>query len=68
MYPNMPVRVDDALFKREWLELQQKLTMLSTHSSKLFADKSSHYVPFDQPEVVIAGVRQLVDTVRAARK
>jgi len=68
MYPNMPVRVDEALFKKEWLELQQKLTMLSTHSSQLFADKSSHYVPFDQPEVVIAGARQLVDTVRAARK
>ena len=47
-----------------WLRLQSQLTTLSTESRQVFADHSSHFVNFDQPEVIVAAVRQMIDRVR----
>jgi pimeloyl-ACP methyl ester carboxylesterase len=65
---NLPAGVDKAQIQKVWLELQQKLTTLSTHSSQLFADKSSHYMQFDQPEVIVDGVRRMVEETRQKPK
>jgi pimeloyl-ACP methyl ester carboxylesterase len=60
----VPAGVDRATYNSEWLELQRKLLALSSRSTQMFADKSSHYVPFDQPETVVDGVRRVLDTIR----
>jgi hypothetical protein len=34
----------------------------------MMAEKSSHFIQFDQPELVIEAVRQLVETGRQQKK
>ncbi len=63
-WPDMPGAVNPDKFKRMWLDLQQDLTKLSTHSRQVFADQSSHFIPFDQPTLVIEAIRQTIETVR----
>lgn len=65
-WPEMPGQVNPAKFRKMWLELQRDLTTLSTNSRQVFADHSSHFIPFDQPELVSTVVRQLVDRERSA--
>jgi hypothetical protein len=60
----VPAGVDPVTYNKEWLELQQKLVALSSRSTQIFADRSSHYVPFDQPEVIVDGVRRVIDATR----
>lgn len=63
-WPDMPEQVNQAKFRKMWLELQQNLTTLSTNSRQVFADQSSHFIPLDQPELVSNAVRQLIDRER----
>ncbi|HMW85755.1 MAG: alpha/beta hydrolase [Nitrospira sp.] len=65
-WPDMPGQVNQAKFRKMWLELQQGLTTLSTNSRQVFADQSSHFIPFDQPELLTDVVRQLIDRQRSA--
>jgi pimeloyl-ACP methyl ester carboxylesterase len=50
-----------------YAELQRKLLLLSMNSKQLMAEKSFHSVEIDQPEVVIRGIRDAVEAVRALR-
>jgi pimeloyl-ACP methyl ester carboxylesterase len=43
-----------------WLELQQELTLLSENSEIRMFEESGHYIQFDEPEVVIEAVRDIV--------
>jgi len=63
-WPDSPAEVDGTQFKQMWLELQQKLTTLSTHNTQLFADKSSHFMQFDQPDLIVDAVRRIVETTK----
>ena len=63
-WPDLPAEVDPAKFKVMWLALQQNLTSLSSTSSQLFADKSSHFMQFDQPDIIVDGVRRVVEMAR----
>lgn len=65
-WPEMPGQVNQAKFRKMWLELQQGLTSLSTNSRQVFADQSGHFIPFDQPDLVTNAVRQLIDREGAA--
>ncbi len=65
-WPEMPGQVNPAKFRKMWLELQQNLTTLSTNSHQVFADQSSHFIQFDQPDLVTNAVRQLIDRERSA--
>ena len=40
-----------------WQELQRDLASLSTHSTHIVTDDSSHYIQLDQPELVIAAIQ-----------
>jgi pimeloyl-ACP methyl ester carboxylesterase len=51
-----------------YAELQIKLLALSTNSKQLAAEKSFHSVEIDEPEVVIRGVREVIESVRGRRK
>lgn len=63
-WPDMPPDIDPTKFRKMWLELQADLTKLSINSRQLFADHSSHFVNFDQPDLIITSVRQMVETTR----
>ena len=51
---------------RAWQEIQRELTALSTRSTQLFANQSSHHVQFGEPQVVVNAVRGIVDDIRRA--
>jgi pimeloyl-ACP methyl ester carboxylesterase len=63
LFARMPA---DQAVKAEqvWQELQEELVRLSSNSRLLVAEKSGHAIQVDQPELVIAAVRQIAETVR----
>jgi pimeloyl-ACP methyl ester carboxylesterase len=63
-WPDMPGDVNPDKFRRMWLELQQDLTKLSSQSRQMFADQSTHFIQFDQPDLVIDAIRQIIDITR----
>lgn len=48
----------------EYEKLQTDLLSLSRNSKETIAEKSGHFVIIDRPDVVIDGVRQVVQSVR----
>lgn len=50
--------------KKIWLELQRDHLKLSTNSEQVFANGSNHYIQLEQPELVIAAIKKLVNEVR----
>jgi len=65
-WPDMPGEVNPQKFRTTWLGLQQDLTRLSSNSTQVFAERSSHFIQFDQPELVVDAIRQLIDRERKA--
>jgi pimeloyl-ACP methyl ester carboxylesterase len=51
-----------------YAELQRKLLLLSMSSKQMMAERSFHSVEIDEPDVVIRGIRQTVEAVRAIKK
>lgn len=49
---------------KSWSSMQRELLTLSSHSAQLIAESSSHYVQLDQPDVVVATINKMVNTVR----
>lgn len=47
-----------------WQEMQKELARLSTRGTQAVAKNSGHYIQLDRPDVVITGVRSVVDEVR----
>ena len=47
-----------------WLEAQRDLATASTRSRQRIATESTHMVPFDQPEIIVEAIRELVDAAR----
>ena len=43
------------------LELEEKLTRLSTHSQQIMVPNSGHLIPFEQPQAVVDAVRHVCD-------
>ena len=60
-WPDMPGAVNPTKFRRMWVDLQQDLTKLSSNSRQILAEQSGHFVQFDQPELIVAAIQQLVD-------
>jgi pimeloyl-ACP methyl ester carboxylesterase len=58
--PDYPAAALEAI----WLPLQEDLAALVPDSRLIVAEQSGHFIPGDQPEVVIAAIRQVVDAVR----
>ena len=52
--------------QREWLELQQELTLLSDNSEIRMLEEAGHYIQFDQPTAVIEAVRDVVQHCEGA--
>jgi pimeloyl-ACP methyl ester carboxylesterase len=62
--PGLGQEVRDA-YERAWQELQGEITALSTQSRRIVAERSGHNVIFDQPELVIQSVLEMVESTRA---
>jgi hypothetical protein len=58
--PEQAVRIESL-----WLELQRELAGRSSQGRLVIAEKSGHYVHYEQPGLVIQAIR---DVVTAARK
>ncbi len=52
-------------YERVWQELHREITALSRRGKRIVAEKSGHNVIFDQPEII---VEALVEMVSSARK
>jgi pimeloyl-ACP methyl ester carboxylesterase len=51
---------EDLEAEKAWAELQADLTRRSTNSQKIVARNSGHYIQFDEPDLVISSIRQLI--------
>ena len=49
---------------QEWEKMQEELAHLSTRGTQTISKNSSHYIQFDNPELVISTVRNIVEQVR----
>jgi pimeloyl-ACP methyl ester carboxylesterase len=56
---------DGARFKQEWKQLHTEQAAFSTRGRQQLVPDATHYIQVDRPDVVIAAVREVVDTVRA---
>jgi pimeloyl-ACP methyl ester carboxylesterase len=57
-------REKDSRKEQVWRELQAELASRSTNSKLIVAEKSRHFILFDQPDVVIDAIRQVVESVQ----
>jgi pimeloyl-ACP methyl ester carboxylesterase len=57
-------REKDSRKEQIWKELQTELASRSTNSKLIIAEKSRHFILFDQPDVVIDAIRQVVESVQ----
>lgn len=55
-------------FEDQWSQMQEELVHLSTNGSRVIATGSSHYMQMDRPDVVIAGIQEVVDAARLTSK
>jgi pimeloyl-ACP methyl ester carboxylesterase len=51
---------DAAGLDQVWHDLQKELTMLSSNSFQIIAERSGHNIPTDQPEAVIEAIQQVI--------
>ncbi len=56
------------LFKQTWRALHQEQARMSTRGREQSVFDATHYIQVDRPDVVIAAVKEVVDTVRADGK
>ncbi len=61
--PGVADEVQDAFYET-WLILQAELAALSTNSQHRIVDGATHYIHHDEPDAVIAAVRDVVTAVR----
>ena len=52
-------------FKREWKAMHDDEASWSSRSQHILVPDASHYIQFFRPDLVIAAVRSVVDSVRA---
>ncbi len=54
---------DAAALEHLWLPLQQKLASLTPDARLVVAEESGHFIQLQQPELVVAAIRQVVEAV-----
>jgi hypothetical protein len=53
-----------AAWDRIWRELQEDLAKRSTHGEFRVAEKSGHFIQRDQPDLVVAAIRDVISRTR----
>src|SRR5262249_10148209 len=52
------------ILEKYWEQGQRRLAALSTNSELIVAQKSSHMIHFDEPELVVDAIRRIVNVAR----
>lgn len=65
--PGLPAGLTTALNERVWRASQRRLDRLAPQARRRIATRSSHYIMFSQPGLIIREVRRVVRQVRSAR-
>lgn len=55
---------DHAKYEQETTQAQARWLALSTNARQIFAQHSSEYIQFDEPETVINAIREVYDRAR----
>ncbi len=66
--PNFPLSVTPTLFQQAnvaWDSLQEDLKHLSTHSHRIIARGSGHYIPLDRPDLLNREVAAFIQQIRS---
>ena len=64
--PSLGQEVRDA-YESAWQKLQVEITSLSTRGRRIVAERSGHNVIFDQPEIVIESILEMVESPQDSR-
>ena len=48
-----------------WAEMQADLVTKSTHGKQIIAEKSGDLINYDQPEIIVEAVREMVDELKS---
>ena len=51
-------------YEKAWQHLQEVIAALSTRSKHIVAENSGHNIQFDQPEIIIAAILEMINTVQ----
>jgi pimeloyl-ACP methyl ester carboxylesterase len=62
--PSLGQQVRDE-YEAAWQKLQAEITSLSTRGRRIVAERSGHNVMFDQPEIVIESILEMVNSTTA---
>jgi hypothetical protein len=54
----------DEMRTPEYIQMHKELLSLSQNSKEIVAEKSTHFIIIDRPDVVIEAIRQAVQSVR----
>jgi len=60
-------RGDSPAFRTAWSALQRKMTESLPNGRQIIAERSDHYIQFDEPELVVGAIREQVWTARRRR-
>jgi pimeloyl-ACP methyl ester carboxylesterase len=63
---DMP-KAEAGKFDRTWLAMQKDMATWSSHGRQITIGGAGHYIANDNPDAVIAAIREVVDDVRAAK-
>jgi hypothetical protein len=63
--PTRTMTAEQRTYQQEVAEAQAKWLALSSNGRQLFTDKSSEYLPFDQPELVVETIREVCTQSRS---
>ncbi|HEX4825144.1 MAG TPA: alpha/beta hydrolase [Candidatus Polarisedimenticolaceae bacterium] len=57
---------DSPAFRDTWAALQRQMVAAFPHARQVLADRSGHYIQYDQPELVVDAIRDLVNGSKTA--
>lgn len=52
------------IMNKGWFEVQADLVSKSSQSKQIIAENSGHNIPYEQPEIIIEAVREMVESLR----
>ena len=51
-------------FRETWTALQARMVRVFPHARQVVADRSGHYIQYDQPELIVEALRELIERFR----
>jgi pimeloyl-ACP methyl ester carboxylesterase len=65
VHPSLGQQVRDE-YEAAWQKLQAEITSLSTQGRRIVAERSGHNVMFDQPEIVVESVLEMLKSIQTS--